>query len=55
MSAHKCESCKNPFGWDDDKDLEVFSKFGEDASKFEAVPMQFGAALQAMILQWLVL
>jgi hypothetical protein len=29
------------------------SQFGEDASKFEAVPMQFGAALQAMILQWL--
>jgi hypothetical protein len=53
MSAHKCESCENPFGWDDDKDLQVFSQFGEDASKFEAVPMQFGAALQAMILQWL--
>lgn len=53
MSSNECESCNNPFGWDDDKDIEVFSKFGEDASKFEAVPMQFGAALQAMILQWL--
>jgi len=54
MSAQKCScSTENPFGWDDDKDLEVFSKFGEDASKFEAVPMQFGVALQAMILQWL--
>jgi hypothetical protein len=53
MSSHKCESCKNPFGWDDDKDLAVFEQFGEDASNFEKVPMQFGDALQQMILQWL--
>ena len=51
MSAQK--SCENPFGWDDDKDIEVFSKFGEDAELFEAVPMEFGAALQTAILQWL--
>ena len=54
MSANKCScSDQNPFGWDDDKDLEVFAKFGEDASKFTAVPMQFGLGLQAAILQWL--
>jgi hypothetical protein len=54
MSANKCScSNQNPFGWDDDKDLSVFAKFGEDASKFTAVPMQFGAGLQAAILQWL--
>jgi hypothetical protein len=43
----------NPFGWDDDKDLEVFTQFGEDADNFESVPMQFGDALQTMILQWI--
>jgi hypothetical protein len=53
MSSHKCESCENPFGWDDDKDLEVFTQFGEDADNFESVPMQFGDALQTMILQWI--
>jgi hypothetical protein len=31
----------------------VFAQFGEDASKFTAVPMQFGEGLQAAILQWL--
>jgi len=49
----KCESCENPFGWDDDKDLKVFAEFGEDADNFESVPLEFGDALQAMILQWL--
>jgi hypothetical protein len=54
MSSNKCScSDQNPFGWDDDKDLSVFAKFGEDASKFTAVPMQFGVGLQAAILQWL--
>jgi len=53
MSSDKCESCENPFGWNDEKDLEVFAKFGEDADNFESVPMQFGAGLEAMILQWL--
>ena len=51
MSSDKC--CENPFGWNDDKDLEVFAQFGEDANNFESVPMQFGAGLEAMILQWL--
>jgi hypothetical protein len=51
MSSAKC-SCST-FGWDDDKDLAVFAQFGEDAAKFTAVPMQFGAGLQAAILQWL--
>ena len=53
MSSDKCEACENPFGWNDDKDLEIFAQFGEDADKFESVPMQFGAGLEAMILQWL--
>jgi len=56
MSAHHLSSpscCQNPFGWDDDKDLEVFTQFGEDADNFESVPMQFGDALQTMILQWI--
>jgi hypothetical protein len=53
MSSNKCSCSTSPFGWDDDKDLAVFAKFGEDASKFTAVPMQFGAGLQAAILQWL--
>lgn len=51
MSSQKC--CENPFGWNDDKDIEVFEQFGEDAANFEKVPMQFGDALQQMILQWL--
>jgi len=56
MSAHPPSNppcCENPFGWDDDKDLEVFTQFGEDADNFESVPMQFGDALQTMILQWI--
>jgi hypothetical protein len=53
MSSNKCSCSTSPFGWDDDKDLAVFAQFGEDASKFTAVPMQFGAGLQAAILQWL--
>jgi hypothetical protein len=53
MSANKCSCSTSPFGWDDDKDLAVFAQFGEDAAKFTAVPMQFGAGLQAAILQWL--
>jgi len=53
MSSDKCEACENPFGWNDNKDLEIFAQFGEDADNFESVPMQFGAGLEAMILQWL--
>jgi DNA-binding Lrp family transcriptional regulator len=43
----------NPFGWDDDKDLAVFEKFGELASKFEKVPFDFASALELIILQFL--
>jgi hypothetical protein len=47
-------SCShNPFGWDDDKDLAVFEKFGELASKFEKVPFDFASALELIILQFL--
>jgi hypothetical protein len=44
-------SSQNPFGWDDDKDLQVFEMFGETSDKFEAMPMNFANALELMILQ----
>jgi len=44
-------SSQNPFGWDDDKDLQVFEMFGETSDKFEAIPMNFANALELMILQ----
>ena len=53
MAEQKCSCKTGPQKYDDDKDIEVFSQFGEDASLYEAAPMEFGDALQAMILQWL--
>lgn len=47
------QSCENPFNWDDDRDLEVFSRYGESAEMFESVPMQFASALELIILQFL--
>lgn len=35
MSSH------NPFGWDDERDKEVFSAYGRDASEFEELPETF--------------
>lgn len=52
FSKQSC-NCENPFNWDDDRDLEVFSKYGESAEMFEAVPMQFASALELIILQFL--
>ncbi len=50
FSKQSCScSTENPFNWDDDRDLEVFSKYGESAEMFEAVPMQFASALELII------
>lgn len=40
----------NPFGWDDERDLKVFSQFGEDASLFEEVKMTFASDIEKAIL-----
>ena len=40
----------NPFGWDDERDLKVFAKYGEDASLYEEVKFEFGEALDKAIL-----
>lgn len=53
FSKQSCDCEKNPFNWDDDRDLEVFSKYGESAEMFESVPMQFASALELIILQFL--
>jgi hypothetical protein len=39
MSAH-CKTC-NPFGWDDEKDIEVFSRYGSSADEWEELPELF--------------
>lgn len=52
FSKQSC-NCENPFNWDDDRDLEVFSKYGESAEMFESVPMQFASALELIIMQFL--
>ncbi len=41
---------QNPFGWDDERDLKVFAKYGEDASLYEEVKFEFGEALDKAIL-----
>ena len=41
---------ENPFGWDDDRDLKVFSQFGEDATLFEEVKMTFASDIEKAIL-----
>lgn len=54
FSKQSCScSTENPFNWDDDRDLEVFSRYGESAEMFESVPMQFASALELIILQFL--
>ena len=44
---------QNPFGWNDDRDIEVFQQFGQDKALFEDVPMKFATALELLILQYL--
>ncbi len=41
---------ENPFGWDDERDLKVFSQFGEDATLFEEVKMTFASDIEKAIL-----
>jgi predicted transcriptional regulator len=43
-------SKQNPFGWDDERDLKVFSQFGEDATLFEEVKMTFASDIEKAIL-----
>jgi hypothetical protein len=41
---------ENPFGWDDERDLKVFSQFGEEATLFEEVKMTFASDIEKAIL-----
>lgn len=43
-------AAQNPFGWDDERDLKVFAKYGESADLYEEVKFQFGDALDKAIL-----
>ncbi len=43
-------SAQNPFGWDDERDLQVFAKYGESADLYEEVKFEFGDALNKAIL-----
>jgi len=43
-------SKSNPFGWDDERDLKVFSQFGEEASLFEEVKMTFATDIEKAVL-----
>lgn len=53
FKKQKCDSEENPFGWDDDKDLQVFEQFGESKETFEIETFEFASALGLMILQFL--
>jgi hypothetical protein len=46
-------SKENPFGWNDDKDMEVFEQFGDSKDTFEIHTFEFASALGLMILQFL--
>lgn len=43
-------SKQNPFGWDDDRDLIVFNKYGEKAEEFEEGKFEFADAIESAIL-----
>ena len=43
-------SKQNPFGWDDERDLIVFNKYGEKAEEFEEASFQFADAIESAIL-----
>ena len=40
----------NPFGWDDERDLIVFNKYGEKAEEFEEAKFEFADAIESAIL-----
>jgi len=43
-------SKQNPFGWDDERDLIVFNKYGEKAEEFEEGKFEFADAIESAIL-----
>ncbi len=43
-------SKQNPFGWDDERDLVVFNKYGEKAEEFEEAKFEFADAIESAIL-----
>jgi predicted transcriptional regulator len=43
-------SKQNPFGWDDERDLIVFNKYGEKAEDFEEAKFEFADAIESAIL-----
>lgn len=43
-------AAQNPFGWDDERDLQVFAKYGESADLYEEVKFEFGNALNKALL-----
>jgi len=43
-------SKENPFGWNDARDIQVFAQYGEDASLFERVDMNFADAIESAVL-----
>jgi len=43
-------SSQNPFGWDDERDLAVFMKYGESADNFEPMKFDFASAIESAIL-----
>jgi predicted transcriptional regulator len=43
-------SKQNPFGWDDERDLVVFNKYGEKAEEFEEAKFEFADAVESAIL-----
>jgi DNA-binding MarR family transcriptional regulator len=43
-------SKQNPFGWDDERDLAVFMKYGEPAENFEPMKFDFASAIESAIL-----
>ena len=43
-------SAENPFGWDDERDLAVFMKYGEPAENFEPMTFEFADAIEQAIL-----
>lgn len=43
-------AAQNPFGWDDERDLQVFAKYGESADLYQEVKFEFGDALNKALL-----
>ena len=43
-------SAENPFGWNDERDLAVFMKYGEPAENFEPMKFDFADAIEQAIL-----